>query len=39
MWEIVLEPTMADPTVWSRAEMRPYGYEYYEILPFMLIII
>ena len=32
LWKIGLKPTMSDPNVWIRAEMRPGGYEYYEML-------
>ena len=32
--EIILKPTLVGPNVWIRLEMRPDGYEYYEMLIF-----
>ena len=32
LWKIGLKPTMSDPNVRIRSEMRPGEYEYYEML-------
>ena len=37
--KIGLNPTMAYPNVWIREELRPYGYEYYEMLLVMMTVL